>query len=108
MAIASWAATRAESSATAWVTLDEYDNRPRAFWSYIVEALRRSGVEIPRKIWGQGRADYGFLARLAAAIAAHGSPVALVLDDLHLVTTPRLLSGPATTASEPTVWVISR
>src|SRR4029077_404098 len=40
MAIASWAAARAGLPQVAWVTLDEYDNRPRAFWSYVVEALR--------------------------------------------------------------------
>ena len=93
MAIASWAATRAGPSPIAWVTLDEYDNRPKTFWSYIVEALRCAGVDIPRKVWasGQGRADHGFLVRLAAAIERHGSPVVLVLDDLHLVTAPRTI-----------------
>ena len=95
MAIASWAAARADPFPIAWVTLDEYDNRPKTFWSYIVEALRCAGVDIPRKVWasGQGRADYGFLVRLAAAIERHGSPVVLVLDDLHMVTAPRPLSG---------------
>lgn len=94
VAVASWAAARAGPLPIAWVTLDEYDNRPRAFWSYIVEALKRAGVEIPSTVWtpGRSRVDQAFLLRLAAAIAAHGSAVVLVLDDLHLVTEPRALN----------------
>src|ERR1700758_643176 len=34
MAIASWAAASAYPYALAWVTLDDYDNKPRVFWSY--------------------------------------------------------------------------
>jgi LuxR family maltose regulon positive regulatory protein len=93
MAMASWAAASAGRLPIAWVTLDEYDNRPRAFWSYIVEALRCAGVEIPSTVWAPGRrVDHAFLLRLTAAIAARGSPVVLVLDDLHLVTEPRALN----------------
>ena len=95
MAMASWAATRPGLPPIAWVTLDEYDNRPRAFWSYVVEALRHAGVQIPGNIWapGRGRVDQAFLLRLTAAIAASGGPVVLVLDDLHLVTEPRTMNG---------------
>jgi LuxR family maltose regulon positive regulatory protein len=95
MAMASWAATRAGLPPIAWVTLDEYDNRPRAFWSYVVEALRQAGVQIPGNVWapGRGRVDQAFLLRLTAAITASGAPVVLVLDDLHLVTEPRTLNG---------------
>jgi LuxR family maltose regulon positive regulatory protein len=95
MAMASWAATRAGLSRVAWVTLDEYDNRARAFWSYVVEALRHAGVEIPATVWapGRGRVDQAFLLRLTSAVVGCGAPVVLVLDDLHLVTEPRTLSG---------------
>ena len=48
MAVASWAA--AEPRAVAWVCLDRYDNRPSAFWSYVVAALRRSGIVMPRAL----------------------------------------------------------
>jgi LuxR family transcriptional regulator, maltose regulon positive regulatory protein len=96
MAAASWAADNARQLPIAWVALDEYDNRPRAFWSYVVEALRCAGVGIPRTVWASGRSrgvDYGFILSLTAAIAAHGSPVILVLDDLHLVTERRSLDA---------------
>ena len=44
-ALALWAA--AQPGMVAWVSLDGYDNRPEAFWSYVVAALRRSGVAVP-------------------------------------------------------------
>jgi LuxR family maltose regulon positive regulatory protein len=94
MALALWSA--AEPGPVAWVSLDEYNNRPDAFWSYVVAALRRSGVTIPKGLPGAARGqagDLGFLLRLAAALAAEDPPVTLVLDDLHLVTDPTVLDG---------------
>ena len=94
MALALW--TAAEPGTVAWVSLDEYDNRPEVFWSYVVAALRRSGIAAPNTVPAavRGRAgDHGFLLRLAAALAAQDPPVTLVLDDLHLVTDPVVLDG---------------
>src|SRR5690242_13912397 len=90
MALALWAA--AEPRAVAWVSVDEYDNRPGVFWSYAIEALRRAGVAIPRAgaAWEQAD-DHVLVLRLAAALAANDPPVTLVLDDLHLLTTPKVL-----------------
>ena len=48
MALALWAA--AEPGPVAWVCLDDYDNRPGVFWSYVIAALRRSGVAVPRAL----------------------------------------------------------
>ena len=39
MALALWAA--AEPGTVAWVGLDEFDNRPGVFWSYVMAALRQ-------------------------------------------------------------------
>ena len=94
MALALWAA--AEPGAVAWVGLDEFDNRPGVFWSYVVAALRQSGVAIPKALRAtpQGRqGEDGFLLRLTAALAAQDPPVTLVLDDLHLLTDPGALKG---------------
>ncbi|MGH3421361.1 MAG: hypothetical protein ACRDOD_17445, partial [Streptosporangiaceae bacterium] len=94
MALALWAA--AEPGTVAWVGLDEFDNRPEGFWSYVVAALRRCGVAIPRalRVAGRGRDDdEGFLLRFTAALAAQDPPVTLILDDLHLLTEPRVLQG---------------
>ena len=94
MALALWAA--AESGPVAWVSVDEHDNRPGVLWSYVVAALRRSGVTMPRalSVTARGRtAERLFLLRLASALAAQNPPVTLVIDDFHLLTEPRMLNG---------------
>jgi LuxR family maltose regulon positive regulatory protein len=91
MALASWAAAGTLPGRVAWVALDEFDNRPGAFWSCVAEALRQAGVAVPG---GQpalsrgGAIDHGFLLRLASVLAGQDPPVVLVLDDLHLITAP--------------------
>jgi LuxR family maltose regulon positive regulatory protein len=94
MALALWAA--AEPRAVAWISLDRYDNQPGAFWSYVVAALSRSGVAIPRELPAAARgrpADHEFLLRLVSALVAQDPPVLLVLDDFHLLTEPGVLHG---------------
>ena len=93
MALALWAA--AQPGTVAWVNLDGYDNRREVFWSHVVAALRRSGVAAPAALpAARGRAgDRVFLLELAAALAAQDPPVALVLDDLHLLTDATVLDG---------------
>ena len=92
MALALWAA--AEPGPVAWVSLDEYDNQPGVFWSYVVAALRRAGISVPRALATAARgraADHLFLLRLVSALAAQDPPVTLVVDDLHLLTEPAVL-----------------
>ena len=94
MAVALWAA--AEAGPVAWVGLDEFDNRPGMFWSYVLAALRRSGVVVPKALQAlpHGRDhDDEFLPWLTAALAAQDPPVTLVLDDLHILTDPAVLKG---------------
>jgi LuxR family transcriptional regulator, maltose regulon positive regulatory protein len=95
MAIAAWAASTRYPCALAWLNIDDYDNRPRVFWSYVVTALRRAGVAVPRVVPGPGRVavDHMFLVRLASVLAAQDPPVVLVLDDLHLLTEPGIVEG---------------
>ena len=72
MALALWAAARPPGGPLAWVTIDDYDNRPRVFWSYVVAAVRRSGVSIPRGLSGTARryVDHEFLLRGRLAVLA--------------------------------------
>jgi LuxR family transcriptional regulator, maltose regulon positive regulatory protein len=94
MAVAIWAA--AEADRVAWVCLDEFDNRPGAFWSYVVAALRRSGVIVPKTLQAipqEPAGVDGFLLGLTALLAAQDLPLTLVLDDLHLLTEPGTLKG---------------
>jgi LuxR family maltose regulon positive regulatory protein len=94
MALSLWAV--AEPAPVAWVSLDEFDNQPGVFWSYLVAALRRAGISVPGAPPAAARqraVDHLFLLRLASALAAQDPPVTLVLDDLHLLTDPRVLDG---------------
>src|ERR1700722_17946907 len=94
MAVALWAA--AEAGPVAWVGLDEFDNEPDTFWNYVLAALRRSGVALPKELRAlpPGRDhDDGFLLQLTATLAAQDPPVTLVLDDLHALTEPSALKG---------------
>jgi LuxR family transcriptional regulator, maltose regulon positive regulatory protein len=95
MAIVAWAAAASYPGTLAWLTVDDYDNRPRVFWAYVVAALRRAGVAVPRVVPGPGRVavDHVFLTRLASVLAAQDPPVVLVLDDLHQLTEPAVLDG---------------
>jgi len=94
MAVALWAAR--EPGPVAWIGLDEFDNRRGMFWPYVLAALRRSGVAVPKAPRVPPRGgdhDDDFLPRLTAALAAQHPPVTLVLDDLHLLTDPEVLKG---------------
>jgi LuxR family transcriptional regulator, maltose regulon positive regulatory protein len=95
MAIASWIAHGRRGGPTAWVTLDEYDNHPRAFWSYVIEALRRGGCAVPDGSLDGSRLgpNHVHLLRLAYTLAAQSPPAVLVVDDLHLVTQRKTLEG---------------
>src|ERR1039458_9602002 len=96
MSIALWAAARSGPGPCAWMTVDDYDNRPRVFWSYVTAALRAAGVPVPLlspALAGGNEVDHSFLLRLASELAAHDPPVVLVLDDLHLLTAPAALDG---------------
>ena len=93
IAVAAWAASAGFPCTLAWLTVDGYDNRPRAFWAYVVAALRQAGVAVPRVVPGPDHVsvDHVFLARLASVLAAQDPPVVLVLDDFHLLADPPLL-----------------
>jgi LuxR family transcriptional regulator, maltose regulon positive regulatory protein len=96
VAIASWAAAGQPPGPVAWVTLDEFDNRPGVLWNYVTTALRRAGVTVPDMSWAPAcvdAADHEFLVRLASALATADPPVVLVLDDLHLLTDQTALQG---------------
>jgi LuxR family maltose regulon positive regulatory protein len=95
MAITLWATARTAARPLAWVTLDDYDNEPKIFWSYLLAALDRAGVGVPPlpPAAARGEVDHAFLLQLAAVLAAQDPPVVLVLDDLHVLTEPSVLDG---------------
>jgi ATP/maltotriose-dependent transcriptional regulator MalT len=88
--LAQWRAV-AGGGRVAWVSLEESDNDPTRFWSYLVaalrtvepgvgtvalEALRGPSVELERVV----------VPSLVNDLATVGAPLVLVLDDYHLIT----------------------
>ena len=75
----------------AWVSLDEADNDPVRFWSYVLTALDRLWPGMCREfvVYLQAEAHPSLNSVLTACLnrlSAHPEPVLLVLDDYHLVT----------------------
>ena len=97
LATAAWAAGGPAVGPVAWVSLDSTDNQPRAFWAYVVGALRASGAvaadnPLARLVPGLGDEDELF-RRLVAGLTELPVPVVLVLDDFHVVDDPGVLAA---------------
>jgi LuxR family transcriptional regulator, maltose regulon positive regulatory protein len=74
----------------AWVSLDEGDNDPTRFWSYLVAALRTVEPEVGtvalEALGGPSvELERVVVPSLVNDLATVGAPVVLVLDDYHLV-----------------------
>ena len=85
--LAQW--SERNSQAFAWVSVDEADNDPKVLLTYVAEAL--NGIEpIGERVFdalaSPGSSVPGSVVpRLGHAFASMSSPVALVLDDVHLL-----------------------
>ena len=85
--LAQWAERNGQ--AFAWVSLDERDNDPKVLLTYVAEAL--DAVEPISKQVFDALASPGssvpgsVVPRLGAALASMTAPVALVLDDVHVL-----------------------
>ena len=93
--LSGWASDVAEQRRVAWVSLDEGDDEPVLFWSYVFTALRGAGSAIgpgPLEALAAGRADPVDLAvpMLLNELAASSERYVLVLDDYHLLTDRRI------------------
>ncbi|MER7466954.1 LuxR C-terminal-related transcriptional regulator [Streptomyces sp. NPDC097981] len=68
----------------AWLTVDAADQAPGVFWSYVLEAVRVSGVRISQEIdrpADASRVDDRLLAWLAADLGDRSRPAIVVLDE---------------------------
>lgn len=88
-ALAEW--TAQTSQHVAWVALDEGDNDPRRFWSYVVAALQRLipdiGASALAHLQTTQLAVQPLLTNLINEIADLPGNLALVLDDYHVIVT---------------------
>jgi LuxR family transcriptional regulator, maltose regulon positive regulatory protein len=87
--LAQWCAV-AGAGRVAWVSLDEGDNDPTRFWTYVVEALRTVEPGVGKAALAALRRpgadlDRAVLPSLLNELGAVGSRLVLVLDDYHLV-----------------------
>ena len=100
--LAEWlAGSPAKQYDVAWLSLDPADDTPRMFWRYVVAAL----ANVRPAVAECGAAelleanhipeDGVFLTLLLNAVAEEPRPVALVLDDYHLIESPAVARGMA-------------
>ena len=93
---ASWLAAKT-SPTMAWVTLDEADDDPHAFWSAVATALMpeltaQAAEQLLRVTAGAVEADY--IPRvMATALRLAPGPIALVLDNLHEIRSSQVHGG---------------
>jgi ATP/maltotriose-dependent transcriptional regulator MalT len=89
--LAEWLETAAAyERSTAWLSLDQSDNHPTAFWTYFIAALRtaepRVGTSAIELLTSpQPVAVETILSTLLNELRAISTDIVLVLDDYHLV-----------------------
>ena len=97
--LSSWLDAGAAPARTAWVTIDESDNRPERFWQAVVVALDRAGWEGVAQLAkaaaaiSSKTAPREFPALLGEAMADGDELSVLVLDDFQEVSDERVLAG---------------
>ena len=89
--LASWRADPAEQRAFAWLSLDNRDNDPVRFWSYVLAALRTIASDVGAGVDDALRSAGGDVTELALpllvnALTSLPDPIVLVLDDYHAIT----------------------
>ncbi|MFJ3894820.1 LuxR C-terminal-related transcriptional regulator [Streptomyces sp. NPDC090083] len=93
--LSGWASDPEEKRRIAWVSLDESDDEPVRFWSYVLTALHNAGGTISTgplealDAAGVPPVDLA-LPMLLNELAASELPHVLVLDDYHLLGDPRI------------------
>jgi LuxR family maltose regulon positive regulatory protein len=96
--LSSWASNPGERVRVAWVSLDDSDDEPTRFWTYVLTALRGASDEVsPAALdaLAPAGADPVDLALpiLLNELAASSIPHVLVLDDFHVLGNARIHEG---------------
>ena len=94
--VGAWAAAREVRSA--WVTLDENDNDPVRFWTYLITALRTLDAGLGKNALAALRTSQpvslpGTLTPLINDLARLSQTCVLVLDDFQAITSSEVLSS---------------
>jgi LuxR family transcriptional regulator, maltose regulon positive regulatory protein len=85
----------AMSKQVAWLSLDEGDNDPIRFWTYVVAALQTLSAELGSTTYSLLQSPEPLtpdllLTPLLNEAAAQPAPIVLVLDDYHVINTPAI------------------
>lgn len=88
--LAQWAHRLARAGVvSAWLSLDEHDADPVTFLAYIAGSIEQGGGPVPpgfmHRLDTDAASPEAMLAVLVNTLMADGRPVALFLDDLHLL-----------------------
>jgi LuxR family maltose regulon positive regulatory protein len=92
--LAEWLATSTTGErSAAWVSLDQSDNDPAFFWTYVITALQRACPELDARAALAMQSPRpppiaSVLTTLINDLDAFGRDVALVLDDFHVIEAP--------------------
>ena len=98
--LADWLATAgADGRAAAWLSLDQRDNDPALFWTYLVAALKTAvpglGGSAPPLLESPPPPMEVVLATLLNDLGGVSNEVVLVLDDYHVIDARDVLDGMA-------------
>jgi LuxR family maltose regulon positive regulatory protein len=92
--LAQWSQRDGDRPPVAWVTLDDSDDDPVRFWTYVVTALGHAGVDVGREALAALRVPRLDPLDLAVPTLinelATAGPCALVLDDYHVLADRRI------------------
>lgn len=91
--LSQWA--RQSKHSIAWVSLDELDNDPVQFWSYIIWALQTRCAGVGERALQllhsrESRSIETALTLLINSFTAISSDIVLIIDDYHFITAPLL------------------
>jgi LuxR family transcriptional regulator, maltose regulon positive regulatory protein len=94
VACATWAAAVARSRRVTWLNLDVGDREPGRFWAYLSAALAVGGSDLTSSLVprSRGPADDPPVS-LMDTMRGLAAPVALVLDDVHVLADSGVLPG---------------
>jgi LuxR family maltose regulon positive regulatory protein len=96
--LSQWANDPRESRPIAWVSLDDSDDEPSRFWTYVISALYAAGGRAGREALAvmsaaSANAIDAALATLLNELNNSETQHVLVLDDFHALSDARILEG---------------
>jgi LuxR family transcriptional regulator, maltose regulon positive regulatory protein len=95
--LAEWG--RRDERPFAWLSLDEAENDPTVFLTYLAAALDRVEALDPavfKALSGARSSPQSIVARLGRSLASLRSPIVLALDDVHVLRAPACIDALAT------------